>query len=855
MPTTRNQSTKSSSTSSSSMSSTISDHEPVGKDAHKLETSQISQPDSVTPHAADRSPSPPRLRERRSLITTKVLNSTLTTPTNNGTSISPPPTKRPLIAGTPTRILPKRSCGKSESLLAKIQPKPTHAANATPDTDLSHEFITKQQTATSIDTDNSDNNDGNDDSDASPGSNDILPTKKTNIVVSSRSASLEQHINSIRIAKQGMNNGQRAQSTTKTLTNSMTNQSLDTTSQQVSIISNKMAPFKNYSREIPPTRSTILASRPVPSPTSALITPLNGPTDLSLTKPVRITLPDTASGNTDVSVDPTKIDNSEGDKYMTHLNSTRKIGSIAVDPVETYISRSPTSSASSLTQRLSDTSLRVPNQNNRPMVAKNFNILIAITGSVATIKLGEIIKKLKSMFPRTFIGKNNNTRYRANITMKIVMTENSKHFVNKNELMQGMDGLDLEVFDDSDEWNQWSRIGDPVLHIELKKWADLCLIAPLDANTMAKIANGICDNLLTSTVRAWDTSKPLIYCPAMNVHMYNHPITRDHLCKLQSFGYLRVDCIEKRLACGDVGMGGMASVESISSKVLECLLKPVSVHTNLAKPLLNQQPTYPIISTSEASTNSNKYASMAHLLNRYRNNNQVAHHNQRSTLAMSNALLSNRSMSMPRNLKNNNGTDYSNMSLFVAEQNYDNGTVNIIPNGINSNKPIVTSIKNLRAIDSDCNEVPEEDFEESDLNNFDKEGLGYDLDPSSLLEQTLITEDSIETDHDSGSIQSNNGINQNLPFGSDGRQQLSKGHAPLLDTSKFLALCQDKKRNCFTCAICKNDYKNRKSMARHLKEQHVQGNIYRCSPCGVSYKRKEKLIKHNRERHGIVQQN
>lgn len=63
---------------------------------------------------------------------------------------------------------------------------------------------------------------------------------------------------------------------------------------------------------------------------------------------------------------------------------------------------------------------------------------------------------------------------------------------------------------DEEEWHQWQQKGDPVLHIDLRKWADLLVIAPLSANTLAKVAQGLCDNCLTSVVRAWDFSKPLV---------------------------------------------------------------------------------------------------------------------------------------------------------------------------------------------------------------------------------------------------------------------------------------------------------------------------------------------------------
>jgi hypothetical protein len=63
---------------------------------------------------------------------------------------------------------------------------------------------------------------------------------------------------------------------------------------------------------------------------------------------------------------------------------------------------------------------------------------------------------------------------------------------------------------DEDEWRQWAAVGDPVVHIELRRWADALVIAPLSANTLAKAAGGLCDNLLTCAVRAWDFGRPLV---------------------------------------------------------------------------------------------------------------------------------------------------------------------------------------------------------------------------------------------------------------------------------------------------------------------------------------------------------
>ncbi|KAI4471088.1 homo-oligomeric flavin containing cys decarboxylase family [Holotrichia oblita] len=115
--------------------------------------------------------------------------------------------------------------------------------------------------------------------------------------------------------------------------------------------------------------------------------------------------------------------------------------------------------------------------------------------------------------------------------IQVIMTNCAKHFCSTYELPS-----DIKMFDDCNEWTMWQKRGDPVLHIELGKWADIFLIAPLDANSLANWRmQGLCDNLLTCTARAWDISKPLILCPAMNTKMYNHPITDVHLKLLESW--------------------------------------------------------------------------------------------------------------------------------------------------------------------------------------------------------------------------------------------------------------------------------------------------------------------------------
>ena len=168
------------------------------------------------------------------------------------------------------------------------------------------------------------------------------------------------------------------------------------------------------------------------------------------------------------------------------------------------------------------------------------NIIIGVSGSVAAIKLPELIVKINERF--------------SDVAVKVISTKNARKFFKPHE-------VDAEVLTDENEWTTWEKIGDPVLHIDLCKWADLMVIAPLDANTLAKVANGICDNLLTCVVRAWRRERPLLFAPAMNSFMYDHPLTLLQIESLQSFGYKLIPPVEKKLACGDFGIGAMASTD------------------------------------------------------------------------------------------------------------------------------------------------------------------------------------------------------------------------------------------------------------------------------------------------------
>ncbi|EEB09815.1 Phosphopantothenoylcysteine decarboxylase, putative [Pediculus humanus corporis] len=163
-------------------------------------------------------------------------------------------------------------------------------------------------------------------------------------------------------------------------------------------------------------------------------------------------------------------------------------------------------------------------------------------GSVAALKIPLLVNKLLEI---------------KKVNIKIVTTRHALHFFKKKDVGN------VDVLTDDNEWKSWKNRGDPVLHIELTKWADLFVIAPLDANTLGKLANGLCDNLLTCVARAWNMNKPFLFCPAMNTRMYEHPITSKQISTLTSWGYIEIPVVSKMLVCGDKGLGAMAEVDTI----------------------------------------------------------------------------------------------------------------------------------------------------------------------------------------------------------------------------------------------------------------------------------------------------
>ena len=172
-------------------------------------------------------------------------------------------------------------------------------------------------------------------------------------------------------------------------------------------------------------------------------------------------------------------------------------------------------------------------------------VLIGITGGIAAYKICELIRMFK----------------RQNANVRVICTPNALNFVTKltlQNLSQNEVGVDeFEIPDFKPE------------HISYADEADIMVIAPATANTVAKIANGICDNLLTSVVSAF--KKPVIIAPAMNCNMWENPIIQENIQKLRSTGYEIIEPESGFLACGYNGTGRLADLNKIFDKTVEII--------------------------------------------------------------------------------------------------------------------------------------------------------------------------------------------------------------------------------------------------------------------------------------------
>lgn len=175
------------------------------------------------------------------------------------------------------------------------------------------------------------------------------------------------------------------------------------------------------------------------------------------------------------------------------------------------------------------------------------NIILGVTASIAIYKACDLLRKLKV----------------SGLAVQVVMTKEAEELI-KPVVFQSLSGNRVYragIFEDQDTWE--------IEHISLADRADLILIAPATANIIAKLAAGICDDLLTCVVCA-SRAKVLI-APAMNENMYKNKITQSNIAKLKVSGYKFIAPVSGQLACGAKGIGCLAETEEIVKQVKKLL--------------------------------------------------------------------------------------------------------------------------------------------------------------------------------------------------------------------------------------------------------------------------------------------
>jgi phosphopantothenoylcysteine decarboxylase/phosphopantothenate--cysteine ligase len=174
----------------------------------------------------------------------------------------------------------------------------------------------------------------------------------------------------------------------------------------------------------------------------------------------------------------------------------------------------------------------------------NKTIIVGVTGGIAAYKACDVVSKLKKL----------------NANIHVIMTESACEFVQPMTFQTLSNNFVInDMFKEPKTWE--------VEHIELAKKADAFLIVPATANFIGKLAAGIADDMLTTTVMA--TMAPVIIAPAMNTNMYTNRIVQANMDKLGDLGYRFIDPASGRLACGDIGAGKLADVDDILAFIVD----------------------------------------------------------------------------------------------------------------------------------------------------------------------------------------------------------------------------------------------------------------------------------------------
>ena len=173
-------------------------------------------------------------------------------------------------------------------------------------------------------------------------------------------------------------------------------------------------------------------------------------------------------------------------------------------------------------------------------------VVVGVTGGIAVYKALDIISRLR----------------KADIDVRVIMTKSATEFVTPLSFQSMSQNMVItDMFSEPKAWE--------IQHISLAQKADLMLIAPATANIIGKVANGIADDMLSTTIMA-STAK-VVFAPAMNTKMYENRIVQNNISKLKEYGYEFIATASGRLACGDIGAGKLADTEEIVEEVLSKL--------------------------------------------------------------------------------------------------------------------------------------------------------------------------------------------------------------------------------------------------------------------------------------------
>jgi len=179
---------------------------------------------------------------------------------------------------------------------------------------------------------------------------------------------------------------------------------------------------------------------------------------------------------------------------------------------------------------------------------KGKNIVIGVCGGVAAYKVVSLASYLK----------------KKGANVDVILTKNATEFVNELSFRSVTNNpVYKDMFDEA------TRLDVP--HIKLAKKADIIVVAPATANILGKVANGIADDMLSTTIMA--TPAKVLFVPAMNAGMFMNPIVQNNVSKLMDYGYFFKDPDHGEMACGDVGVSRLPDTEPIVESIIEVLDK------------------------------------------------------------------------------------------------------------------------------------------------------------------------------------------------------------------------------------------------------------------------------------------